>query len=384
MALLHEAAAPRTFTEGAYGPCLRSFAAALFGHLPRADQRRWAELYVRALLRTPGKKSLRRLAESVSDSPTAAQALHQFVNASPWDWTAARRNLLREVAPTGEAVTAWTLAPTLIPKRGEHSAGVHRRFDPALGRLVNCQLGLVVLATGEHGPLPVDWNLYVPEKWARAQRSKARVPDEVGGPLWSQAADLLRRTPSPPSGRCAPVTADLSWLPSREAFLDHLARSERPFVVKVPDTVRVVHAPSLSAGTASLTIRQLLAQRGSMAAEERQLALPVFLPRPSSGRVRLRLLVRHRRNDAAHIWLTNLVDRPLLDLRSLMRQPGLAANVVDTLHEDFGLRDFEGRSFPGWHHHTTLVSAAFAYSRLHGRLSTRATPDTTAPTGSTW
>ena len=27
----------------------------------------------------------------------------------------------------------------------------------------------------------------------------------------------------------------------------------------------------------------------------------------------------------------------------------------------YGLFDFEGRSFPGWHHHVTLVSAAYLY-----------------------
>ena len=370
MALLHEPT-PRTFTGGVQGPCLRSFVETVFDHLPRADQRRWAELYMRALLQTPGKKSLRRLAETVSDSPTASQALHQFVNASPWDWMAARRNLLRRAAPTGEKVTAWTLAPAFIPKRGEHSAGVHRRFDPVLGRLLNCQLGLVMLATGEHGPLPVDWSLYIPRTWARAQRSKVRVPDEVRGPLWSQAADLLRRTSSLPPDRCAPVTADLSWLPDREAFLTYLTQSEQPFVVKVPDTLRVVHAPSPAVDSVTLTVRQLLTGRGSMAAEEWQhvLTLPVSLSRPSSGRVPLRLIVEHRPRNSAQIWLTNLVDCPLPDLRPLMRQPRLAASVVNTLHEDFGLRDFEGRSFPGWHHHTTLVSAAFAYSRLRGCLS---------------
>ncbi|MEU5116019.1 transposase [Streptomyces longwoodensis] len=354
--------------QDAGGVCLHAFVAAVFDHLPRADQRRWAELHVRALLRTPGKKSLRRLAMSVSDSPTASQALHQFLNASPWDWATARRNLLRQVAPSGTDVTAWTLAPALMPKRGDQSAGVHRRFDPDRGRSVNCQLGLVVLASGNHGPLPVDWGLYVPRTWSPARRLKARVPDTVCGPLWSQAADVLRSTASQPSGRRVPVTADLSWLPDREAFLDELARSRRPFVVRVPDTVRVVPSSLPSADPEALTVRRLLAGRGDRAAEDGRhvVNLPVLLPRPLSRRVRLRLLVQHRPNSPAELWLTNLVDRPVPQLRPLMRQPRLAAGVIAALHEDFGLRDFEGRSFPGWHHHTTLVSTAFAYSRLHG------------------
>ncbi|MFJ4152922.1 transposase [Streptomyces galbus] len=348
--------------------CLHAFVAAVFDHLPRADQRRWAELHVRALLRTPGKKSLRRLAMSVSDSPTASQALHQFLNASPWDWTTARRNLVRHITQAGTEVTAWTLAPALMPKRGDQSAGVHRRFDPDRGRSVNCQLGLVVLATGERGPLPVDWGLYVPRAWSQARRLKARVPDAVRGPLWSQAVDVLRSTASQPSGRRAPVTADLSWLPDREAFLDHLAGSRRPFVVRVPDTVRVASASPPSADPEVLSVRRLLAGRGDRAAEDGRhvLSLPVLLPRPSSRRVRLRLLVQHRPNGPSEFWLTNLFGRPVPELRPLMRQPQLAAGVVAALHEDFGLRDFEGRSFPGWHRHTTLVSTAFAYSRLHG------------------
>lgn len=29
-----------------------------------------------------------------------------------------------------------------------------------------------------------------------------------------------------------------------------------------------------------------------------------------------------------------------------------------------GLLDFEGRSYPGWHHHMALVSAAYAFRSL--------------------
>ncbi|WP_432155038.1 IS701 family transposase [Streptomyces tricolor] len=373
MTLLHEPA-PRACTDGhrrkaRHTPRLRPFTETVFGCLPRADQRRWAELYIEALLRTPGKKSVRRLAESVTDSPTASQAMHQFVNASPWDWLAARQGLLRWVEQQGgPAVTAWTLAPAFIPKRGRHSAGVHRRFDPLLGRVSNCQLGMVMLATGAHGPLPVDWSLYIPHGWAADSplRSKVRVPDDACGPLWSQAAKLLRRAVSWSPGRQAPVTADLSWMPDHEAFLACLARSEQPFLAEVPDTVHVRRVTSRPADLPALTVRQLLTDRGTADAAERQhlLSLPVALPGAPAGRARLRLLAQRRPDGSARTWLTNLLNRPLPDLLPLMRQPRQAAAVVTTLSGDFGLQDFEGRSFPGWHHHTTLVSAAFTYSQV--------------------
>lgn len=43
----------------------------------------------------------------------------------------------------------------------------------------------------------------------------------------------------------------------------------------------------------------------------------------------------------------------------------IAARVVhdgESLGDRVGLRDFEGRSFPGWHRHMTLASVAHAWS----------------------
>ncbi|WUH01914.1 hypothetical protein OG542_12740 [Streptomyces violaceus] len=95
------------------------------------------------------------------------------------------------------------------------------------------------------------------------------------------------------------------------------------------------------------------------------LSLPVVLPGAAARQPRLRMLAQRRAGGRdTRIWLTNLVDRPLPQLLPLMRQPRLATAVVNSLSGDFGLQDFEGRSFPGWHHHATLVSAAFTYYRL--------------------
>ena len=52
---------------------------------------------------------------------------------------------------------------------------------------------------------------------------------------------------------------------------------------------------------------------------------------------------------------------------ALTRTLAHAGDSVREMSDDFGLQDFEGRSYPGWHHHMTLVSAAYAYSRFHGR-----------------
>jgi hypothetical protein len=66
------------------------------------------------------------------------------------------------------------------------------------------------------------------------------------------------------------------------------------------------------------------------------------------------------------VWLTNLPERRTADLLALTSLHTGALATVAALGERYGLLDFEGRSFPGWHRHMSLVSAAYAYHRLAG------------------
>jgi len=50
------------------------------------------------------------------------QGLQQFVNQSPWDWMALRRELAVLMAKEAGSRVAWVLDDTGIPrKKGEHS-----------------------------------------------------------------------------------------------------------------------------------------------------------------------------------------------------------------------------------------------------------------------
>ena len=48
---------------------LTRFVQEVFASLPRLDQRRWAEVYVRGLLRQDGRKSARNIADAVLGIP---------------------------------------------------------------------------------------------------------------------------------------------------------------------------------------------------------------------------------------------------------------------------------------------------------------------------
>ncbi|WP_030966424.1 transposase [Streptomyces sp. NRRL S-378] len=386
----------RTRAPATGGTALDEFTERLFGHLPRADQRRWARVYLQGLLTTPGKKTVRRLAASVTTSPTASQSLQQFINASPWEWDPARAELLRWVEER-HPVHAWTIGQVCFPKRGEHSVGVHRRFDPVAGRIVNCQFGFGLFLSLDGMSVPVDWRLVLPESWSvdPALRRRARIsPDVAHQSPESLVLALIDSTAARTSSVRVPVVADLSRLGSAAALIGMLGRRGHDFLVSVPPALTVCAAGPAHAGepvrsTARVTTAGELARRGNTS---HPYTAPPAGPAGRPQRLRIHsALVRVPGADLAvpggqqtyrlfgeggpgtgaraggAVWLTNMSRHRMDDLLRLVRHSGRAAATLGVLADGFGLLDFEGRSFPGWHHHMTLMSAAYAYKGLPAR-----------------
>jgi SRSO17 transposase len=71
-------------------------------------------------------------------------------------------------------------------------------------------------------------------------------------------------------------------------------------------------------------------------------------------------------------WLASLpADTPLQRLVGLAKLRWRVEHDYRELKDALGLDHFEGRSFEGWHHHVTLVSAAHAFLTLQ-RLDPKA------------
>ncbi|MEU5163905.1 transposase [Streptomyces sp. NPDC020875] len=365
-----------------FSASLTAFSAALFGSLRRADQRRWAESYLLGLLITQGKKSVRRMADTVSASPTAAQSMRQFICISPWDWGPVMRELTRWAEGHGPA-TAWTIGRAVLPKRGDRSVGVHRYFDPFSGRTLNCQLGIGAFTCIGGTPVPVDWRLHLPTRWTEdpRQRRRVRIPDTVHyRPLWIQALELVDTLAAHDDIAPAPVVADLSDSPDAGLFLRALGRRGYEFVIAVPPALRVRLAVERPPGAPEfVTAKSLLSSCGApddvpvTAADGRRERVRVqsaLVTPPGAGTTRLperphRLFAELRPDGrTGPLWMTNLTARPLGEVASLTGLRAATAASVATMARDFGLLDFEGRSLPGWYHHMALVSAAHAFRRL--------------------
>ncbi|MEU8775852.1 transposase [Streptomyces sp. NPDC048606] len=378
----------------------------LFGHLPRADQRYWAQAYLQGLLTTEGKKSVRRIAAAVSDSPTAPQSMHQFVNASPWDWGLARAELTRWVERRVEP-QAWVLDTAVLRKRGEHSCGVHRRFVPATGRSVNCQVGVGAFLATPTDAFPVDWGLLLPGAWAgdEERRSRARIPEGVTHRAVEQhTLDLADALAVNTRFGAPPIVADLTTCPGAAPLVRALSARGRDFVVAVPGRIPVVpgvhgngRAAYVGGGglPAAMEARRFFELKpeshfrldtlGSHEGQPGRTSVVTGLVRLPELRTtrqnphhtyRLFAVRHHAGRRSPQLWLTNMLYRRSDELVALAQLHRRAGATVQRLEDDFGLLDFEGRSYPGWHHHMTLVSAAYAYSRL-------ALPGENAPAGRT-
>jgi hypothetical protein len=387
---------PRTLLRP--DPCggpLADLCSTLFTSLPRSDQHRKGMLYLRGLLETPGRKSIRNIA-AVLDGEASEQNLHHFICNSTWDWVPIRRALADYLLSTSRP-QAWVVQPMVIPKTGRHSVGVERHFFPALGQVLNAQLAIGVWAASERTSSPVNWRLHLPGTWLkdRHRRNRVSIPEGMGVETLSECViEACLETTARWGLPVRPVVLDVGGTHAAMAF-GKLSADGTPLLARVDGELHLtVTDPVLhGCGGGSLSAHQImrLAKNLRRPVLERETApeagkrtvlaatVRVRLPRPP-GRRALggpgprtagggaadgeELLLLGTGEDGgrwpAELWLTNLVTTPPA---SLVRLGGLADRTkrdFSEIADRVGLRDFSGRSFDGWHRHVTLASAAHA------------------------
>jgi SRSO17 transposase len=395
---------------------LVAFAEDLFASIPRKDQRRWGQTYLRGLLLDGKRKSIEPMATRLArgdpdaDAYVLEQALQQFVNQSPWDPVPVRRRLAQRMTAAIQP-TAWVIDDTGFPKFGRHSVGVAPQYCGALGKVANCQVGVSVHAATDQASCPIDWRLFLPQSWDAdlERRRKAHLPDEVGHrPKWQLALDMLDELGDwelvPPV-----LLADGAYGEVGEFRLG-LEQRELAYVVQVPGTISAYPAdvapevvPYAGRGRRPVaryrrqrsSLRQLVGAVGERAATtvawregaDGQLLRSRFVAlrvRPAGVRLRrasrgeelpVRWLVAEWPDGEAEpvkYWLANLPETtPLERLVGLAKLRWRVEHDYRELKDAVGLDHFEGRSWQGWHHHVTLVSVAHAFVTLE-RLDPKA------------
>jgi SRSO17 transposase len=389
--------APTARRKFLVGDGISRYCGDLFASFSRSDQRRWGEVYLRGLIGVSGRRSIRRISEQVVGW-RADQCLQQFLNQSPWEWEPVRARLAQQV-DAALRPKAWVVEEVVFPKCGASSVGVEKQYAQSMGRVLNCQLGLSVFLAGDDGSCPVNWRLLLPRSWDEdtARRAGAHLPErERHRSRWVHLLHAIDEMAADWDVIPAPVVVDAHHVPQVEPLLAGLEKRGLSYLVRVADGTPV--AASAAAPARNRTVGDVVAQsagrtevtvtwpggaHGQPIRSRFVVALlpppagPVEFGQPARGPARQRRVLADwspSRRRAKAVWLTNLNVSRLADLLGMIRLRRQTGDELARLDEHSGLRHFEGRSFRGWHHHVTLVSAAHGYLLLD-RLAARAAVD---------
>ncbi|MFJ9646528.1 IS701 family transposase [Streptomyces sp. NPDC101206] len=406
---------------------LEDFAAEVFESFGRADQRRWGSVYLRGLLMDGGRKSVEPMAARLGRDGNR-QALAHFVTSSPWDPAHVRAKLAWRMQPVIRPA-ALVIDDTGFLKDGDASACVTRQYTGTAGKVTNCQAGVSLHLASDHASAAVDWRLFLPRSWDPAspeadpakvaRRTTCGIPPEAGHvEKWQLALDMVDETRS--WGIDVPVAVADGGYGDTAAFRLGLQERGLHYVVGVSTTVTahpgdaVPLTPPYS-GTGrrpaarypepAQSVKSLVIEVGKHAARPVQWRGG---SRPGTGRsgfkrmysrfvaLRIRPAGREirkavegpelpacwllaewpaREPEPVQFWFSNLPeDTPLTTLVRLAKLRWRIEHDYREMKQALGLAHFEGRTWRGWHHHVTLVSAAHAFCTLQ-RLA-RAPKDT--------
>jgi len=392
---------------------LESFVGEVFSSLERKDRRATAGLYVRGLMLDGRRKSMQPMAARLR---VDHQRLQQFVTSSPWDVESVRKTLSRKACTLIEP-DAWVIDDTGFVKDGDASACVARQYSGTLGKVGNCQVAVSVHAASDAASAPLDWRLYVPKRWddrcaadpadaagVAVRRKRCAIPDtEHHRPKWQMALEMIDELIQ--WGRTPPVvTADAGY-GDTTAFRQGLTDREIGYVVAVkgatsayPRDATPETAPYAGRGRPPTpryrdphqSCRELVVAAGRAllktltwrhgtktdpdnpagAMRSRFLALRIrpanrdIIPADDGSLPEAWLLAEWPTGaeEPTDYWISTLgPDTPLKELVRLAKIRWRIEHDYRELKTGLGLDHFEGRSWTGWHHHATLVSAAHLF-----------------------
>jgi SRSO17 transposase len=390
---------------------LEEFAAEMFAPLARRDQRDKGATYVRGLLLDGRRKSMQPMAERLG---VDEQGLQQFISSSTWAVEPVRERLARRAVEV-IAPDAWVVDDTGFVKDGTASPGVARQYSGTLGKVGNCQIGVSVCAVTDAASCPLDWRLFLPERWDEAcaatpeavavtaeRRARAGVPAEARHrEKWRLALDMLDELAA--WGLAPPVViADAGYGDIAE-FRDGISARGRAWVVQVQGTLSAhpesavpalvptsgrgrpsrpryrtkplaLRAHVLAAGRAA--VRQVTWREGSRGPMTSFFVLQRVRPaghhqaarRAADGSLPAVWLLAEwppESPEPTDYWLSSLPeDTPLAELVRLAKIRWRIEHDYRELKTGLGLDHFEGRTFTGWHRHVTLVTAAQLFLTL--------------------
>jgi SRSO17 transposase len=381
--------APET-SEIAAAARLEQFFGRIGTHLKDRRKRESFAMYAFGILGDGERKSAEPIAARACADPEQTHNVHQkllhFLSRSSWDDRAVRLEAARyaiEAVEEREPITTWIVDDTGFLKQGTHSVGVQRQYTGSAGKITNCQVGVSLAVATSSEQIPVDFDLYLPKLWTDdpQRRNEARIPDDASFKTKIQLAlEMIERAMhNGVPGRI--MLADSAYGDCTE-FRNRVRELGFDFAVGVLPSLGVVRLDRLD---------RINAKRESVQ------ELVAALPRKAFRRVTwrdgtrtklqsrfgfVRVKTTHEDGmslaDRESLWLvaewpegeskpTKFVLTTLPRIMShkqivrILKERWRTERMYEDLKGELGLDHFEGRSYPGWHHHVSVVLCCYAF-----------------------
>jgi SRSO17 transposase len=309
--------------------------------------------------------------------------LCHFLHGSRWDDIAVRQYAttfaLKELTEH-EPIEVTIVDDTGFLKQGDQSPGVQRQYTGSAGKIANCQVAVSLVLGTRTQHLPIDMDLFLPESWTDdpVRMNKAHVPiDVVFRPKWQIAVDMVERAMAAniPMGV---VNAD-AWYGNIAAFRGRLTTlgllyavdinvttEVMPLSVKGEEIGSVLSVLNLAKDLPSSAYRAITWRQGTRKKLTSRFArIRVCVEgRDSSEPKEQTLLIEWPEGEAepTHYTLSTLPKSTTFrELVRLTKQRWRTERAYEDMKGEIGLDHFEGRTYPGWQHHISVVLACYAF-----------------------
>jgi SRSO17 transposase len=355
--------------------------------LGSAHRRASFAMYAMGLLSEAERKSMEPIAARATGDPEHAgaghQRIHHFISNTQWNDHEVRLEAARyaiRVLEEQEPVVAWVIDDTGFLKQGKDSVAVQRQYTGSAGKTANCQVAVSLSITTRTQHLPIDFALFLPESWTEdaERRRKTRIPKEE---TFKTKHDIAL-------GMIEQAARD--EIPGKIILADSFYGHSRPFREAV-SLLGFDYGMAIYSSDKMWSLDRRGARQGDpRSAKEIALALGPKAFRRCTWREGTRRKLSSRfallrvkvpcdeRVEASAEWL--LIEWPhgedeptgyfLTTLPRTMSKKQIVLLVkeryrteqaYEELKGELGLDHFEGRSFPGWHHHVSAVLCAYAF-----------------------
>jgi SRSO17 transposase len=281
-------------------------------------------------------------------------------------------------------VVSWIVDDTGFLKQGTHSVGVHRQYTGSAGKTANCQVAVSLSVATKTAHLPIDFELYLPEVWTSdpERRAEARIPQNVVFQTKLELAlQMIRRAldNAVPPGI---VLVDTAYGNSND-FRMELRRVGLDYAVAVQASMKVWRLDRLERNRGdALSLRELAKKLGpkqfrrctwregtrhDLSARFAAVRVACAYNNPliePSDREALWLVIEWPDGEEAptKFYLSSLPAS--IARRTLIRaikERYRTERAYEDLKGELGLDHFEGRRWPGWHHHVSVVLSCYAF-----------------------